>query len=261
MSKFTPKFTIGDLHGIPDETEELIQWARDQGIPYHDIWILGDLLDRGPDSGACVRMCRRMGVKSILGNHEKSIMNRWDAKLKGNPMRHPNPDKEKTISQLKQEDIEWLAKLPPIHVFDENKLILVHGGVWPHVPLYRQPHNVIRAQMIQPFNPGPSRWWGPKAKDGCKHSEEESVEQGWRRWYEVYDHKYDIAFGHSVFQCPLVYKNPDSGTVFGLDTGAVFGGWLTGMIHDGPGNYHIKQVRAKKVYCVDMLKQFGEINE
>ena len=258
MRSSKAKFVVGDIHGIPDELEELLQWAHDQGIPYEDMWILGDILDRGPDSGACVRLIRKLGVNSILGNHENSILNRMKVVESGGRPRHPNPDKEKTISQLTREDAEWLSKLPPIHVFDDIQLVIVHGGLWPKLPFYAQPKNIICVQMLQPDNPGPSRWWGPGALKGCKHTEEQSYAQGWRRWYEVYDHEYDVAFGHSVFQTPLVYKNPNVGTVFGLDTGGVFGGWLTGMIHDGKGDYHIKQIRAKKVYHVDMLKQFGE---
>lgn len=253
-----PKGLIGDVHGIIDEFEELVMWMLDQGLKPEDIWVLGDLVDRGPDSGACVRLCQRLRLNSILGNHERSIINRWDGIQRGNKFKFANPDKERTISQLTQKDIEWMRALPPIHVFDDLKLVIVHGGLWPRVPFYKQPReSIIRAQMIQPWNPGPSRWWGPKAKDGSKFTEEESRAQGWVRWYEVYDHQYDVAFGHSVFQCPLLYKNPGSGTVFGLDTGGVFGGWQTGMIYRGNGDYTIKQVKAKKAYCQDMLGQFG----
>jgi len=256
-----PVALIGDVHAIPDEFQELLAWINDQGIPNNRIWVLGDLWDRGPDSGAISRICRQRGINSILGNHEQSIINRWSAKVKGNKMRHPNPDKERTIASVTQEDIDWASKLPPIHIFDDLKLVIAHGGVWPRIPFYKQPKNVIRAQMIQAWNPGPSRWWGPQAKAGSGYSEEESYAQGWRRWYEVYDHQYDIAFGHSVFQQPLIYKNPGAGTVFGLDTGGVFGGCLTGMIYYGKGEYHIKQVTAKKVYCQDMNKQFGVDDE
>lgn len=253
-----PKGIIGDVHGIPEELEELVLWFLDQGLKPEDIWVLGDILDRGPDSGACVRYCRRMGINSIKGNHEQSILNRWTGILQNRKFKHPNPDKEKTISQLTQADVDWLEALPPIHVFDDLKLILVHGGLWPKIPLFKQPyHGIIRAQLIQPWNPGPSKWWGPKCKEVNGFTEEEMKLQGWHRWYELYDHPYDVAFGHSVFQHPMIYKNPGAGTCFGLDQGGVFGGWLTGMLYYGPGDYHIKQIPAKKTYCVDMFKQFG----
>jgi hypothetical protein len=253
-----PVGLIGDVHGIPDELKELVDWFIGQGLKHSDIWVLGDLVDRGPDSGAVVRFCRSTGIRSIKGNHEQSIINRWNGLKAGNKFRHVNPDKEKTISQLTQEDIDWMTALPPIHVFDDNKLVIAHGGLWPRLPFHKQPINVIRAQLIQPWNPGPSKWWGPKCEEVNGVDEAGMYANGWIRWYEAYDHQYDVAFGHSVFQSPMIYKKPGSGTVFGLDQGGVFGGWLTGMIHRGPGDYHIKQIKAKKVYCVDLLKQFGE---
>lgn len=251
------KGIIGDVHGIPDELKELVTWMLGQGLEPSDIWVLGDLVDRGPDSGEVVRYCRSMGINSILGNHEKSIINRWNGMLKGDRFKYPNPDKEKTISQLTQADIDWMNQLPPIHVFDDLQLVLVHGGVWPTLPFYKQPSDVIRAQLIQWWNPGKSKWWGPECLRVNGKSEEDMVKAGWRRWYELYDHHYDVAFGHSVFQQPMIYKRPGYGTCFGLDQGGVFGGWLTGMIYHGKGDYHIKQVRAREVYHPDMMKQFG----
>lgn len=255
-----PKGLIGDLHGMWEEFELLVAWMLAQGLRYEDIWILGDLLDRGEDSGRCVRFARENGINSVMGNHENSILARWERHIEGKKTRL-NEDKDKTISQLSQADVDWLKALPKLHVFDDLRLILVHGGYYHGKEVWQQPLNVIRAQLINVDGRLNSKWWGQQSEDFYGFTELELEAQGWHRWYKLYDHPYDIAFGHSVFSAPFIHKNPNSGTCFGLDQGGVFGGNLTGMIYYGKDDYRIKQIQSKRVYCRDMFKQFPRDDE
>lgn len=56
---------LTDIHGCIDELTEMIQTVE------HDkLYILGDLIDRGPDSLAVVEYCINNNISVCLGNHE-----------------------------------------------------------------------------------------------------------------------------------------------------------------------------------------------
>jgi diadenosine tetraphosphatase ApaH/serine/threonine PP2A family protein phosphatase len=187
-------------------------------------------------------------VKSIAGNHDKTIVGQYERFLKTGEI-PKNPDKARTVSQLTQEDYEYLRDLPLLHVIDDLNLVLVHGGLWPSVDLYRQSYNVQRAQMIHPLNGDQTRWWGSKAhyhKSG--KTEAESVAEGWARWYHIYNLEHRVVFGHSVFAMPKEHQNPGAGLTVGVDTGCCFGGSLTAAIFDGNPRPTYLSVRAKNAY-------------
>lgn len=240
---------IGDPHGCIEELEELyshLQWCS-----IDEIWSLGDNVDRGPDSGAVVQFLRENNIKSIRGNHDDVICSLYPRYKKNPDMKLRNEDKKRTLSQLTDADFEYLDTCPKIHVFDDIKLILVHGGLWPKIPLYAQPVNVIRAQMIHPdvIRNGENRWWGKDATLSSKGTtEEENYKEGFRRWYELYDYEYDCAYGHSVFTQPKIHQNPGMGKTVGLDTGSCFGGSVTAGIFGRSDRPFFISVKSKKVY-------------
>lgn len=239
---------IGDVHGCLDEYVELLD--RLQWLSLDQIWALGDLVDRGPDSGGVVQATRER-IHAIGGNHDYTMVGHYERFLRTGEV-PKNPDKARTLSQLTQADYEYLRDLPRLHVIDDLDLVLVHAGLWPSTELYRQPYNVIRAQMIQPGNGDNTRWWGSKAhchKSG--KSETESTAEGWERWYKLYNMPHRVAFGHSVFAMPKEHQNPGAGMTVGMDTGCCFGGSLTAAIFDNSGRppYYVS-VRAKKEHTI-----------
>jgi diadenosine tetraphosphatase ApaH/serine/threonine PP2A family protein phosphatase len=241
---------IGDPHGCIDELRELVRLLWAEGVD--EIWIAGDYVDRGPDSHAVVEFCRLNGIKGIKGNHDAVITEH--AKLvtkKGSPTTR-NSDKLKTLSQLTEEDVKYLDALPYLAVFDDIKLVIVHGGLYPRLALHRQPEKAIcRLQLIHPHKIGETRWFHMDKK-GVPESEH--AKEGWRRWYHVYDWDYDVVFGHTVFQKPMVHQNPGYGRTIGIDTGACFGMALTAVIMP---EMKFLSVPAKAIYC-DLGKKIGE---
>jgi len=248
---------IGDPHGVYEEFNLLVSKLKWIGLD--EIWTTGDLVDRGADSHAVIQTCIKQGIKSVRGNHDDSIVNHWNRQvIQGGPP-SKNADKRVTISQLTQEDVNYLDSLPPLHVFDDLGLILVHGGVWPKIPLYKQPINTIRAQMIHPEKLGESRWWGADSIMGKnKKTEEQNREDGFSRWYELYDYKEDIIYGHSTFAQPMVFENGIGGKSIGVDTGSCFGGSVTACIYESTGSFYFISVKSKKVYCEDTRRSFWE---
>ena len=186
---------IGDIHGCLDELQQLLrclEWFSLDAV-YH----LGDLVDRGPDSGGVVALCRELGMPGVLGNHEESILRLWK-RVQADPNHVlTNDDKKRTLSQLTPDDAAYLEALPTIQVLEDMNAVLVHAGIWPGIDIYQQPRNVIRAQMIRAdgTKPGDCRWWG---KDAAMHksgrTEEQNREDGYIRWYEKYDKPYDVYY-------------------------------------------------------------------
>lgn len=246
---------IGDIHGTIDELIEL--YNKLQWISLDEIWSVGDLTDRGPDSGACVQFCLDNNIKAVLGNHEDNIIGPYET-FKKNGRKSRNLDKQRTIEQLKDHHIEWFKTLPILHVFDDINTVIAHGGLYPKIPLYAQPINVIRAQLIHPDMPGRSRWWGTEADPESMKTEAQSREEGFERWYRLYDHQQNVIFGHSTFSQPMIYQNPGYGKCIGIDTGSSFGGCLTACIMDSTEHPFFIAVKNKKVYCKSTSRQFWE---
>lgn len=229
---------IGDVHGCFEELSELVSILRKEGV--EDIFHLGDLIDRGPDSGAVVDFVIRNNISGVLGNHESSILN--SKYVDSSKIR--NTEKKRSKEALDKVAVAWdyLFSLPKLHVIDgllDYPVVLVHGGLWPVVPLYRQPKSVLFAQLIDKNRPGKTAWT----------TDEESIAKGFVPWWEAYDGEEYVFFGHTVFEKPFI-KN----RIVGLDTGCVFGGHLTAVILP---DMKFVQVKAKKTYSIRKFNNYG----
>jgi len=65
-----PAVVFGDVHGDSVKLEKLVAEVRKRFGTEVDIYSLGDLIDRGPDSKGVLDICVREGIQGILGNHE-----------------------------------------------------------------------------------------------------------------------------------------------------------------------------------------------
>jgi hypothetical protein len=223
---------FGDVHGCIDELTTLYSQLCHHSLD--EIVSLGDLVDRGPASGEVVAFCAERGVRLIQGNHESSILSHIATRAK-NPTHTPkNPDKAKTLAQIKPEHYAYLQNAPILHVWDDMKVVAVHGGLYPRVSLWQQPPTVKYMQMIHPKKWGATEWWGEEDEPRL-HAE------GWRRWTDVYDGDYLCVYGHSVYYPTPHYAN----NTLGMDTGCVYGGHLSAVIL--PEREYVS-VPARRVY-------------
>jgi protein phosphatase len=235
---------IGDIHGCIDELKlltEKLEW-----MSIDEIWSLGDICDRGPDSGACFDYMKRKKIQAVLGNHDDSLLRLWK-KWKLTGVLPASEDKRRSLQSMTDEHFERIEQMPRLKVFDDTRVVLVHGGLWP-MPFDQQPENVIRAQLIKPGVTGRTRWWGPDAdshKEG--KSEAQSRAEGYSRWYELWQHPYDVAYGHSVWNQPFIHQNPGAGRTVGVDLGSCFGGSLTAAVFDG-GEPWFVSVKSRKIH-------------
>lgn len=64
---------FGDVHGCIDELRALLAQADPQ--PGDRVISAGDLVHKGPDDAAVVKLCRELGIELVLGNHEQQQAN------------------------------------------------------------------------------------------------------------------------------------------------------------------------------------------
>lgn len=243
-----PLAIISDPHGCVKEFNLLV--SKLEWISLDEIWTVGDLVDRGSDSHGVIQTCIKKGIKSVKGNHEESICSHYRRVQKGGDLPF-NESKRNTLAQLTEEDFNYIDNLPYIHVDDKLGLIIVHAGVWPNIPLYKQPTNVCRAQMIHPDIPGQTKWWN-------QPNEAQLYKEGWRRWISLYDYKEDIIFGHSTCAQPTTRQNLGMGKTIGIDTGSCFGGMVTACIYYDNKEYIYLAVKSEAIYTKDVKRSFWE---
>jgi serine/threonine protein phosphatase 1 len=193
---------IGDIHGCYAELLDLIAAA---GIGDHDdILAVGDLLDRGPEGPQVFEFFHSRPLTfSIMGNHERKHLRSARGELS------PAPSQRITKKQLGDRYADWLAFVATLPRHCEFPDALVVHGFWePGVPLAQQRDNVVIGAM-----------------SGEKYLEKRYGSP----WYQHYDGPKKLIVGHHDY-CrngqPLVFQD----RVYGIDTGCVYGGRLTGLL-------------------------------
>ena len=125
-----PTYAIGDLQGCYDELMDLLEQVRFD--PGRDrLWFTGDLVNRGPQSLACLRFVKDLGdaAVTVLGNHELHLL----AIGNGQPQYlHAGDTLDEILAahdctQL----LDWLRRLPLIHHDGQTGFTMVHAGLPP----------------------------------------------------------------------------------------------------------------------------------
>ena len=142
-------WAIGDVHGHADALENLI--AELDPNPGDRIVLIGDLIDRGPDSRMVIRIAKeRAGTFVVRGNHEDWALNdiqshgthTWEASedwlMAGGKQcldSYRNADGELNTEEWRS-DLKWMTTMPHCLILDD--WILVHAGLEPGIPLDEQ---------------------------------------------------------------------------------------------------------------------------
>ena len=145
----TKSYAIGDVHGCRNQLERLIELCeRDAGAQRSKFIMLGDYIDRGPDSRGVIEFLidlQKWSPDEIIclrGNHEDLLLdalqggdaelnwlsNGGDATLRSY--------KAPRVASLPAPHIEWVRSLPLFH--DDGRRFFVHAGVNPDRSLDRQ---------------------------------------------------------------------------------------------------------------------------
>tara|TARA_R110002012_G_scaffold11866_1_gene53074 strand:+ start:7755 stop:8570 length:816 start_codon:yes stop_codon:yes gene_type:complete len=251
-------YVIGDLHGCHAEFVTLLEQLG--FTPDRDtLWLVGDLINRGPGSLACLREVRALGgaARSVLGNHDFHLL----VVARGGGSVKKNDTLDDILGAPDREDLlDWL-QCQPLSVYENNRL-MTHAGLLPQwsvaqaAALGREVESMLASELsgqflTQLFGNQPARWRDDldgierlrlivnvltrmrfidaqgrldfSAKEGL-----DSAPGGFLPWFQ-YPRKDNVQllFGHWAAlegQTPQAQVN-----VQALDTGCVWGGRLTAL--------------------------------
>ena len=120
-------YAIGDLQGCHEEFVQLLSLIGFD--PAADrLWLVGDLVNRGPGSLACLREAKALGdaARVVLGNHDLHLLTVAAG--------HRKPHRSDTIDDVLDAPdrgalVDWLLAQPL--VVREDELLMVHAGLLP----------------------------------------------------------------------------------------------------------------------------------
>lgn len=267
-------YLVGDLQGCDAPLGRLLE--RIAFSPSRDtLYLLGDLVNRGPASAAVLRRLMGYGdaAQCLLGNHDLSLL----AVAHGHRAPHRNDTMDDVLGAPERAAmLEWLRhRAMAIHA---HGLLMVHGGVLPSwdlaqvLALAREVEAVLRgpdlpAFLAQMWGNRPDRWddgltgadrlrvvvnaltrlrfctpegvMELKASDGPQQAP-----PGMLPWFDVPGRRTAdvcIAFGH---WSTLGYlRRPD---LIALDTGCVWGGCLSALRLADDGLHELIQEQCEQ---------------
>ena len=250
-------YAIGDLQGCYAELSALLELI-DFNHGRDTLWLVGDLVNRGPQSWECLQFARKHpdSVQTVLGNHDLHLLALgfgYGRLKKGDTLapvlKHPKYAKT----------AQWLCAQPLL--LHDDRHVLVHAGLLPEwtvaqaAELAAEVQHVLRGKhpadfFAQMYGNRPARW-SPELSgmerlrlitnvftrmrvlnaDGSLDYDYKSVyadiPSGSRAWFDAPDRRHlshTVVFGH----WSALGLHTESG-VLALDTGALWGGCLTAV--------------------------------
>ena len=205
---------VGDVHGCYDELIDLLNKVNFS--PRDRVVCVGDLVAKGEKSREVLELFMSdKRFSAVLGNHDLALRRRWNGEDIGLTSAQREAHKELKVD--KERYGNYLNAQP--FMIDLGTHLVVHAGLRPNVPLYSQTTD----DLTELRTLGPDR----ESDAGTP-------------WYELYDGKKIILFGHWVASKPR-----HAPKAIGLDTGCVYGGRLTAYVLE-TGEF--VSVPARRVY-------------
>lgn len=125
---------VGDVQGCSDELESLVERVRAEFADRFELWLVGDLINRGPGSLDVLRQVRALAEEGrarwVLGNHEIALL-RTRAGLRRASPRDTLGD---VLEAPDAEDwIEWIRRQPLVQTgtLGAQPFAMVHAAVHP----------------------------------------------------------------------------------------------------------------------------------
>ncbi|MGB2972102.1 MAG: symmetrical bis(5'-nucleosyl)-tetraphosphatase [Candidatus Competibacter sp.] len=258
-------YAIGDIQGCYEPLQRLLEALRFD--PAADrLWLVGDLVNRGPRSLDVLRLMRELGerVVAVLGNHDLTLLAVAAGRVK--------PKRKDTFHSVLEapdrvELLDWLRRCPLLHHDPALGFTMVHAGLPPQWDLAlaqqcaAEVEGVLRGPLCEEFlarmfGGEPRRWrddlsgydrlrfmvnaltrirfctsngvltFGDKGAPG-------SQPPTLLPWFQAPDRRnadLTLVFGH--WAALGYYRAPG---IFALDSGCVWGNRLTAIRLDEPG--------------------------
>ncbi|MBU1425735.1 MAG: symmetrical bis(5'-nucleosyl)-tetraphosphatase [Gammaproteobacteria bacterium] len=250
-------YAIGDIQGCYIELQQLLEQIRFD--PAQDrLWLVGDLVNRGPDSLQVLRLVKSLGDSAItvLGNHDLHLL----AVAEGVGELHRSDTLDEVLGAPDRDELlTWLRQQRLLHA--EGDFVLVHAGLLPQwsvkqaASLAREVESALRGDdyatfFVRMYGNTPHAW--DDKLDGYKRlrvivnaftrlrvctpqgemefkfkGEVGRIPEGYVPWFEVpqrKSRKASVIFGHwSALGLKVTPK------VIALDTGCLWGGPMTAI--------------------------------
>ena len=120
-------YAVGDIQGCCTELQKLLEQLRFDSAADR-LWLVGDLVNRGPDSLGVLRLVKSLGDAAItvLGNHDLHLL----AVAEGVAELHRSDTLNDILSAPDRDELlAWLRAQRLLHV--EGDFVLVHAGLLP----------------------------------------------------------------------------------------------------------------------------------
>ena len=257
------RFAIGDVQGCATELRALLAQLK-FSADRDQLWFVGDLVNRGPQSLDCLRLIRSMNANCVvvLGNHDLHLL----ARAFGADLRDKPGDTLTEILRAPDRGVllQWLLERPLAYQDPTHGELLVHAGL---VPQWTAPQTLALSQEVHSallagpedffehmYGDKPDLWTEElrgtdrlrfivntltrlrvctaAGRVALKAKGPPRAGAGLLPWFEIPGRASSdtrIVFGH---WSTLGYVNAHG--VIGLDTGCVWGGSLTAVNLDLP---------------------------
>jgi bis(5'-nucleosyl)-tetraphosphatase (symmetrical) len=264
---------VGDVQGCADELDEVVARARDAFGGDFELWLVGDLVNRGPESLRVLRTVRALAdggrARTVLGNHELALLRTaWGQR----PLREGDTFADVLEAPDREDWIEWLRRRPVAEVgrVGGGPFVQVHASVAPDWTLDAVAARARAVEARLADSPraaarllAADRRRDPDADALARLTRCRSVDargrwsaeppQGeaepWHVPWRARGHGYGIVYGHWSMQGLHVAPG-----LRGLDTGCVYHGWgrdgfLTAWLPD-PDDAHPFQVPDERFWRI-----------
>jgi len=206
----TRKIVVGDVHGCRVEFEKLLKKVDFDPLS-DELYLVGDLINKGPDSLGVIHTAISAQATIVAGNHELHFLN---------AIRENTLEKHSSFLEMSREwtpkTLEWVCSwIESLPLYHENKdFLMLHAGMDPVLPLEMQsPKTLCTIRNLKNGDP----------------------------WHKAYTGKKPVVYGHWALQGRHFTKN-----TFGLDSGCVYGRELSALIFP---EKRLVSVSAEKRYA------------
>ena len=250
-------YAIGDIQGCYNEFQQLLDQIRFDATQ-DKLWLVGDLVNRGPDSLRVLRLVKSLGESAItvLGNHDLHLL----AVAAEEAALHQGDTLDEILNAPDRDELlTWLRHQRLLHA--ENGYVLVHAGLLPQwsvkkaTALAREVENALRSDNYALFfehmyGNAPRAWsddlTGYKRLRVIANAftrlricnsegemefkfkgEEENIPTDYLPWFDLPTRKSrdsTVIFGHWSALGLKVMPN-----IIALDTGCLWGGSMTAI--------------------------------
>ncbi|RUO52404.1 symmetrical bis(5'-nucleosyl)-tetraphosphatase [Pseudidiomarina homiensis] len=256
------RYFVGDLQGCVKQLDTLLATVNFDRR-FDELWCVGDIVARGPDSLACLERLHELGsaAKCVLGNHDLNLLAVLTGVRKANPK-----DKLDAILALPAEEqrqwIDFLVQQPLLQHADD--VVMTHAGLFPQWSLAEAKgyadevsESLQRAWRFQKLGPWLNKMygnepacWSPKLSGPERirfiinaftrmrfldHQQclnltvktapnDDTKAQGLLPWFAHWQpQQFSLVFGHWA----ALQGQTQRDDVIGLDTGCVWGEHMT----------------------------------